>query len=175
MNPIEQVNSSLYFAAVSSAMNEEAKNAKKKERLQSARKPTAFSSLLKKNAVQTELLTQGLPEEIVGMELEEALVFLKDRVTMAGDELVEKQTNAAFASYKQALTHLVKYIVKNSYQIEQHKTFRKKKTVLLTQVNVVNQKLDKLAQEILLNQNEKINLLKRVEEIQGLIIDMIAT
>ncbi|MBQ9630390.1 MAG: YaaR family protein [Treponema sp.] len=175
MNPVDQVNSSLYFSAVSSALSEEAKSSKKREKLENAKKTSAFSAILKKSQELSSLNAQGLPEEIAGMELEEALVFLKDRVTMAGDELMENQTDASFAKYKQSVTQLIKYIVKNTYQIEQHKTFRKKKTVLLTQVNVVNAKLDKLASEILLNQSDRLNMLKRVEEIQGLIIDMLAT
>jgi uncharacterized protein YaaR (DUF327 family) len=176
MSSIDQINTSLYFSAVSSAAGEAAKKAKKKEKTQGKTGTGIFSAALKKNEEFHDLAAAGLPLEIAEMTTEDAVVFLKDRVTMAGDRLTEKMTGEAFAEYRQAVSQLMKYVVKYSFELEQHKRLPDRTThrekAPFVNIEVINSKLDRLASEILANQADKLKLLKRVEEIQGLIVDM---
>ncbi|MFA6857300.1 MAG: YaaR family protein [Treponema sp.] len=176
MSSIDQINTSLYFSAVSSAAGETAKKARKKEKAAENTRSNIFAAELRKNDKLNELVAAGLPSEIAAMSMEDAVVFLKDRVTMAGDELVEKMSGDAFAKYRQTISQLMKFVIKYSYEIEQYKrlpdrrTHREKSPFI--NIEVINSKLDQLASEILANQADKLKLLKRVEEIQGLVVDM---
>lgn len=179
MSSIDQINTSLYFSAVSSAADESAKKTKKKEKTAGGAKTNIFASALKKNEEFNELIAAGLPPEIAEMTMEDAVVFLKDRVTMAGDRLVEKMTGEAFAEYRQAVSQLMKYVVKYSFELEQHKRLPDRNTrrekAPFVNIEVINGKLEQLASEILANQADRLKLLKKVEEIQGLIVDMFAS
>jgi uncharacterized protein len=177
MSSIDQINNtSLYFSSVSSVAGEAAKETKKKEKAAGGSKVNIFTAALKKNEEINELVSAGLPPEIAEMSMEDAVAFLKDRVTMAGDELTGKMTGEAFAKYRQAVSQLMKYVVKFSFELEQHKRLPDKRThrekAPFVNIEVINSKLDELASEILANQADKLKLLKRVEEIQGLIVDM---
>jgi uncharacterized protein len=179
MSSIDQINSSLYFSAVSSAAGESAKQTKRKEKSAQSNKAGAFTAVLKKSEELNELTSAGLPPEIAGLSMEDAVVFLKDRVTMAGDELTEKMSGEAFARYRTAVSQLMKYVVKHCFELEQHKRIPDRRThrekAPFVQIEVINGKLDQLASEILANQADKLKLLKRVEEIQGMIVDMFAS
>jgi len=98
---------------------------------------------------------------------------------MAGDELVEKMSGEAFAKYRQMISQLMKFVIKYSYELEQHKRLPDRRThrekAPFINIEVINSKLDQLASEILANQADKLKLLKRVEEVQGLIVDMFAS
>ncbi|MBP3710185.1 MAG: YaaR family protein [Treponema sp.] len=172
MNTVEHINSSLYFSAVASAAGEVAK---KKEKQRASSKISTFKAALKKSEEINELVASGLPTEIAGMAVDEAIVFLKDRVTMAGDALVDSLSSDAFARYRQAVSQLMKYVVKHSFELEEHKRLPDKRTHkmrVFVQIQVIDNELHTLASEILANQVDRLALLKKVEEIQGLIVDI---
>ena len=177
MNTVDPLNQSLYFTAVSSAAGEAAREAKKKEKSGAQQKAGIFSAMLKKNEEANELASAGLPAEIAGMSVEDAVVFLKDRVTTAGDKLVDSMSEDAFAEYRRAVSALMKYVVKYSFELEEFRmpNRRTKKEKVVVQLRIVDEKLNDLASEILANQIDKLLILKRVEEIQGLLVDVLAS
>lgn len=177
MNTVDPINQSLYFTAVSSAAGEAAREAKKKEKSGAQQKAGIFSAMLKKNEEANELASAGLPAEIAGMSSEDAVVFLKDRVTTAGDKLVDSMSEDAFAEYRRAVSALMKYVVKYSFELEEFRmpNRRTKKEKVVVQLRIVDEKLNDLASEILANQIDKLLILKRVEEIQGLLVDVLAS
>jgi len=177
MNTVDPLNQSLYFTAVSSAAGEAAREAKKKEKSGARQKAGIFSAMLKKNEEANELASAGLPVEIAGMSAEDAVVFLKDRVTTAGDKLVDSMSEDAFAEYRRAVSALMKYVVKYSFELEEFRmpNRRTKKEKVVVQLRIVDEKLNDLASEILANQIDKLLILKRVEEIQGLLVDVLAS
>ncbi|MCR4627508.1 MAG: YaaR family protein [Treponema sp.] len=171
-------NSSLYFNAAQSAAAE----SKRKEKAASASsaKKTVFGKLLEagKDTEKAFLIEQGLPPEIAGLSEEEATVFLKDAVDMAGDELLEKMTSEAFSKYRTKVKQFIGYIVKNNFSIEQHKRYgfnrKGKPRDPAVQVQVINQKLDNLAADLLYNHMDKLKILAKVGEINGLLVDLYA-
>ena len=177
MNTVDPINQSLYFTAVSSAAGEAAREAKKKEKSGAQQKAGIFSAMLKKNEEANELASAGLPAEIAGMSAEDAVVFLKDRVTTAGDKLVDSMSEDTFAEYRRAVSALMKYVVKYSFELEEFRmpNRRTKKEKVVVQLRIVDEKLNDLASEILANQIDKLLILKRVEEIQGLLVDVLAS
>lgn len=123
---------------------------------------------------QSALRADGLPPEIAGKTTEEALVFLKDNITMAGDVLSEKMTDKSFQDYRKAVRQLTKFVVKKSFEIEKRQaTRRRRRRTIYTQIAIIDKKLNELAAQIFLNQKNKFAILAKTEEIAGIIVDML--
>lgn len=167
-----------YFIATQEAAKQQAKQRKlqvKAERLQ--RK--SFSSALRKSQEEQSLASEGLPPDIAGMDEEAAVIFLKDAVDIAGDELKSDQTLAALQNYRMKVGQLMKYLVRNNFEVLEHKRYgRNRKTGKAAdsyvQIKLINEKLDRLTSDMLYNHAKNLDLLSRVEEINGLIIDVLA-
>ena len=103
---------SLYFAATQAAsqqLSSQIKKSNKKEK-------TSFAQTFEKQREVQRLITEGLPPELAGMSDEEAVVFLKDAMDMAGDELKAKQNLAAMENYRKKVGQFMKYVVRNNFE-----------------------------------------------------------
>jgi uncharacterized protein YaaR (DUF327 family) len=142
-----------------------------------------FSSLLEKIAPgdrQDTLL--HIPKS------EETVTKLLDEVHAAGDALTEKPFPDEIKRYKTAVRSFMSYIVENGFRTEgelglprgQKAGFKglrgspeSREQTLHTQIKVVDEKLEKLAADIMSGQLRQLDLLGRVEEINGLLINML--
>lgn len=170
-----QLNSqSLYFAATQAASQQMAQQAKKTEK----KEKSAFAMSLSHNQEKAQLMSEGLPVELAGMTQEEAIVFLKDEMDMAGDELKARQSLEAMEKYRKRVSQFMKFVVKNNFEFIRKKRFgrnRKGKPIdPFCQIQIIDQKLNQLANEMLILHGANLNLLAKVEEINGLIIDLMA-
>ena len=87
MSDINPLGASTYYSGLQNATNQAAKDSKK-EKINSAGR-TKFTDLLKANKdSSSELSTQGYPPEIANMSLDDAAVFLRDIVDVAGNNLL---------------------------------------------------------------------------------------
>ena len=115
------------------------------------------------------------------------MIFLKDALDIAADKLEENQTAENFTEFRKTVSQFFKYIEKNNFDVTKNKRLRSrivtKKSVFNTvrrpqdpffQIRVVNQKLDEMARMILQYHADKIQLLNKVGEIKGLIVDFFA-
>lgn len=182
MSLIDPLGASLYFSAA-----EEARRKKAGEKIQKTKK-TPFSSMVEKQQELEELVSAGLPPEIAGLTEEEAVSFLKDAVDIAGDELEADMTAEHFAQFRRSVSQFLKYIEKNNYEVIKTKRFgrevvhrgvspffsERRKADPYVQVQVVNRRLDELAAMILQNHSDKMQMLAKVDEIKGLIVDFFA-
>ncbi len=176
MASIDPLGQSLYFQAASS--QQAVLQGKKKTETEKVKK-SSFASIFKKAQEENELVSEGLPVEIAGMDMESAIVFLKDNVDMAGELLKNSQTPETFGKYKKAVSQFLRYLEKNNYEVVkiQRRGFNrrtKKRLDPRVQVKVINQKLDQLATDMLFNHRDKLGLLARLEELNGLLIDIVA-
>jgi len=178
MNSVDPLNHSLYFSAAASASQQASAEARKKEKASSA-KHTSFSSILQKNTEEQELSAAGLPPEIAGLSEEESVVFLKDAVDKAGDDLTDSMTPESFAKYRTAISQFMRYVEKKSFDIDIHKRpgFNRKGKPRdpAVQILVINKKLDMLASDLLYNHSDKLKLLAKLDEINGLLVDLLAS
>lgn len=170
-----QLNSqSLYFAATQAASQQLAQQAKKTEKKQKS----AFASSLSAHQEKAQLLSEGLPVELAGMSDEEAIVFLKDAMDLAGDELKRHQSLEAMEKYRKKVSQFMKYIVKINYNFITTREQKKLRTGRIIkpmhQIQIIDQKLNQLAAEMLILHGANLNLLAKVEEINGMIIDLLA-
>lgn len=180
MPSIDSIGSqAMYLAAAQAASQQAAKNqqtqAKKNEAAGKA-KPSPFLSALAKSKEEATLVQEGLPPEIAGMEIEEAIVFLKDAVEMAGDELKQKQDLASMENYRRKVKQFMQFVVKNAFEVEKYQRRLRKSRKMDTrvQIKIIDEKLNKLASEMMYLQRQNLQILAKVEEINGLIIDLIA-
>ena len=99
---------------------------------------------------------------------------LLDAVHEAGDKLKGNPTVDLVQGYKKAVRDFVHYVIERSYSIEQKSSGRNiLKRNIYYRVAVIDESLERLAAEILRNQRDKLEILRRVDEINGMIIDLL--
>ncbi len=133
-------------------------------------KTPAFSKILEgaesEEAAETESL-QHLPAS------EEALRALLDDIHQAGEALSAKPVMDTIKRYKEAVRAFLHYVVENGYTAEERVSgFNILKRKKFTLIQVVDRKLEQLAAGILSGQRSQLEILARVEEINGLLIDL---
>lgn len=181
MEGIDALNSGLYFSAAQAAAAESAAQAKKQEKAAKAAKTkkSVFASALEKSQAEHQLKLEGMPPEIAGMSVEEAVVFLKDAADIAADKLKASPLSENFADYRKKVSQFMRYVVKHAYGTEQYARSGKnkmgRKLAPNTLVVVVDKKLDEIAQWLMHSHSDTLQMLAKVEEINGLLVDLMAT
>jgi hypothetical protein len=104
-----------------------------------------------------------------------ALEELLDEVHAAGDKLKENPNVEFVQAYKKAVRDFVHYVVDRSFAVEQKTSGRSilKRNVYF-RVSVIDDSLEKLAAEILRNQRDNLEILRRVDEINGMLVDLMS-
>ena len=99
---------------------------------------------------------------------------LQDDVYISGDALSDVISSENILAYKKSIKAFVEYVLDRAYKVENIVTGglnpAKKKVWVI--VKVINEKLDKLIADLMYNQLKKIDILKRIDEIKGLIVDL---
>ena len=103
------------------------------------------------------------------------LEALLDDVHSAGDTLKGRQTPDTILAYKDAVRSFVGYVVSRAFDVTESTSggniLKRKK---FTQVQVIDAKLEELARGILSNQKNQLAVLERIEEINGLLVDLMS-
>jgi|SRR5574344_371596 uncharacterized protein YaaR (DUF327 family) len=177
MEGVDPVSQGLFFAATQAATAQSAAQAKEKEKT-SGTKRSSFASALQKTEEEHILAEEGLPKEIAGKTVEEAVVYLKDAADIAGDKLREDLSPENFADYRKKISQFMKFVVKNAFEIEKHKRpgINRKGRPLdpRVQVKVINTRLDEIADCLLHDHRDNLKMLAKVEEINGMLVDLMA-
>ena len=105
---------------------------------------------------------------------------LLDDVHSAGEKLVEKPFISNIKDYREAVRRFIGYVVKNAYDAESEVQSRKyiKNGIPVvdekkwTKVKIVDEKLEKLALYIMQSQRNQLTILKKIEEIEGILVDL---
>jgi uncharacterized protein YaaR (DUF327 family) len=105
---------------------------------------------------------------------DEALQKLLDDVHSAGDALKERPMEEEIKRYKQAVRGFLHYVVQNGFEAKQQVSgVNIMKRKVHTVVQVVDAKLEQLASAVLSGQSSQLDLLARLEEINGLLVDLL--
>lgn len=149
--------------------NSKGKTVAKKDRA----KGPAFGSLLSESAERAgQEGIGGLDgDSVEGVALEELL----DAVHSTGDSLKKRQNDESIQGYRRAVHAFLKYVLHRAYETERHQSRPNarrgvQKTYLLVQT--VDRKLERLVVDVLRSQLEQLEMLKRIEEINGLLVDL---
>ncbi len=105
--------------------------------------------------------------------VEEESAVLLDAVFEAGDRLKRERDTATLMAYKEAVKRFLSAVVERGLDIEERTSgsniLRRKRYAL---VKVVDGKLEQLAAGMVANQREQLQLLARIDEINGLLVDL---
>jgi uncharacterized protein YaaR (DUF327 family) len=98
---------------------------------------------------------------------------LLDSVFEAGDRLKHQTDIASLRAYKEAVRRFLSVIVRRSIDIEQQQSgasVEKRKRYAL--IRIIDEKLERLAAGMVSNQRNQLELLAKIDEINGLIVDL---
>jgi uncharacterized protein YaaR (DUF327 family) len=131
-------------------------------------KKNAFSRLLEGQEVR-EAEEVSLPPS----PSEEALQELLDDVRSAADALRLRPLGEEIKRYKQAVRHFLQYVVTNNFSVKTESYLFNHEKRRKVQIEVVDRKLEQLAGGILSGQIGQIEILARLDEITGLLVDLL--
>lgn len=128
--------------------------------------------------VESETLTAAAVQGIDAFDDDSDLEDLLDDVHQQGERLLKDPSYASIEKYKNSVKNFIHYVLQQAIKVEsiegakfnRFKPSSKQKRYTL--VSVIDDKLDKLAAGILMNQGRQMDLLAKVEEINGLLVDL---
>jgi uncharacterized protein YaaR (DUF327 family) len=132
-------------------------------------KKNVFSRLLAQQEVQEAeeaLAPAAYPPS------EETLQELLEDVHGAADALRLRPLAEEIRRYKQAVRHFLRYVVANNYAVKTENYLFNHEKRRKVQIEVADQKLEQLAAGILSGQLSQIDMLARLDEITGLLVDL---
>ena len=188
MSDINPLGASTYYSGLQNATSQAAKDAKKNEKTSSTNK-ISFSEIKKsfsKTEAEREAEAAGYPPEIAKLSIEEAAVFLKDKVDEAGNNLSENQSTENILEFRNTVRLFIKYIVDNNYIENKKKLHGSARPAQFfskfnemprprdprVMINTINQKLDDMVRDTMSLQKNNLKILQQADEIKGLIIDL---
>ena len=197
MAEIDSLGANYYYSGVQNATNEAIKRNTKKEEIRKADKAKKldFGKLLKGDEVEEpQFIADGLPVEVRSMSIDDAAVYLADAVSLAGNDFSGEQTQENLEKFKTAVSQFIRFVIVNNFSVNIKK--RKARPGKARQpsrlfvfsdysmppanpkprvsIEVINEKLDALARETLSAQSNNLKILAQVNEIKGLIVDLMS-
>lgn len=107
-------------------------------------------------------------------EAEEALEELLDEVNGCGERLHESQSLENIKAFRESVRRFLAYVIKHALAVSEHVSganiLKRKKFTL---VEVIDRKLESLAAAVLTGQADQMEILRRIDEIRGLIVDLV--
>jgi uncharacterized protein YaaR (DUF327 family) len=103
-----------------------------------------------------------------------ALEAILDEVHERGERLVQSPTIAHIKEYRKAVQGFLDFVVRHLLTVEEKTSGSNvKKRKRFTQVRMIDQRLEQLVTAVLQNQGKQLDMLERVNEIQGLLVNLI--
>jgi uncharacterized protein YaaR (DUF327 family) len=99
---------------------------------------------------------------------------LKERIFRQGETMKKRADIGQYTQYRKLIAELLAVVAGNAYACTRDSVFDAKgrRNVFLL-IKKVNARLDELAQQILSEQSDNIRLLKMVDDIRGLLVDIL--
>jgi uncharacterized protein YaaR (DUF327 family) len=145
------------------------KRTKDKDEIDKARK-SRFASIM--DETKTDESSEAEAADAAPLS-DHSIKDLLDDVHSSGERLKNRPFPEEIKQYKRAVRNFLHYIVENGYIIEEQisgtNPLRRKKFTL---VQVVDKKLEQLAAGILAGQNDQLEILAKVDEIKGILVDL---
>ena len=119
---------------------------------------------------------------------EDSVNFLMDEVRSTGDTLKSRPLPEEIMRYKQAVRNFLNYVIKNGFSLEYEEgiknkfkpSFKGRRTApdadnskSYTKISIVDKKLEDLAAMLISKQMRQMELVSRLEEIRGPLVDLL--
>ena len=166
MDKVDLSTASLLNPSLLAGLKQENKKLQNRKGIGGSRK-SIFSEVLEKSAAELGPLREFAPSD-------EVLTELMDAVHSTGSDLLDRPFHDEIIKYKKAVRDFVNYVVENCYGVEKTQTrlreIRKLKPHV--QIQVIDHKLEELAAAILSGQTAQLEMVSKVNEIKGLLVDL---
>ena len=142
----------------------------RRERVRKKRSPLrSFGELVESSRADTA--ESSLPGgEVFDSTIEELL----DEVQEAGDRLIHSVLTATIDRYRDAVRRFLRLALTGLHVAEEHESGRNVlKRKRYTLVRTIDEKLERLVAALLQNQCRQLDILERVNEINGLLVDLV--
>ncbi|MDR2796196.1 MAG: DUF327 family protein [Spirochaetaceae bacterium] len=174
-------------AAFLTPSNTEAKKNSENEKNQRTKK--LFSAFVKERLPEIER-TQPMAAD-APLSVEDALTILLDEVYSSGDALSKRPFPDEIKRYRLTIQNFIRYVLDNAYDIKEDegipnklkagfnkKLFNRDPDLLKARnkystVQIIDQKLDRIAADVMIGQIKQLNLLESIEEINGLLVNLL--
>lgn len=108
-----------------------------------------------------------------GEQYETHMNALIGEIEKQGEKLANRADIKEFEKYRELIRNFIDEIVSNGYSFSKDNAFAARgRHRFFATVKTVDEKLDALAKEVLSGQADSIELLHRIDDIRGLILDM---
>lgn len=132
------------------------------------------SSDEKRNISQSQVNFKNHLTDITKSNYTEVLTSLAAQIDRQGDIICKRCDIKEFKRYKELISTFLQEVVKYNFEFDKQSkfdTFGRFK--VYANIKKINQHIESLTQEFLKEQHDSIEILKMVEDIKGLILDMI--
>ena len=180
------VDTGSYISALNTAAPLIAKNShidknqtRKTEDAKLKKQKTFLDTILDNNIQETEEFyyekkLEGLSPEERKKAVNDILAALQDEVYSCGANLAENVNVETINKYKKAVKNFVNFALQHSLNVKAVTSgglnpLKQRNYVI---VKVIDEKINKLTQELLFNQLEKLQILDRLDEIKGLLVNL---
>lgn len=142
---------------------------KKTEKKKETTKAKAFKSIFRDTGtIEQTPAAQAEPFSEAGAS------ELLDAVHAAGEDLRRDPNPERIKAYKAAVRNFVHYVVERAYDVVEKSSggniLKRKK---FTTVVIIDERLERLAADVLSTQRDKLDILRRLDEIHGLLVDLL--
>ena len=115
-----------------------------------------------------------LSSKLENAELYDKLRQMMEDIAVQGEKLAKHVDIKDMKRYRELIKDFVNEVVANSHQFSRENFLdRRGRHRVYGLVKLVDQKLDDLAQELMKEEKSGLNILAKVDEIKGLLLDMI--
>lgn len=106
-------------------------------------------------------------------QYEEKLAEMAKDVNTQGELLTKRADMFELQKYREMIGEFISTVVSGAYRFNKETTFDSKgRRRVFATVDKINEKLESLAEEILRSQQSNLNILNTVDDIRGLIVDL---
>jgi uncharacterized protein YaaR (DUF327 family) len=116
----------------------------------------------------------------------DSITQLLDEVHSAGDSLIQHAVPDTILRYKNAVKSFITHIVRHGFTVEERTGIlnrykpqyknkpdtERSKRINYTVITIIDTKLENLAAQLIAGQKKQLDLLARIDEINGLIVDL---
>jgi uncharacterized protein YaaR (DUF327 family) len=134
--------------------------------------PTRGSSVRSASETDTLLFRRTLPDlsnEAYIARLHE----IRKKIDEQGERLSDKADIKEYEKYRSLIRDFIDEIVSNGYTFSKEDSYASRgRHRYIATVEVVNKKLDELGKEVMQEQADKLEILSKIDDIRGLLLDM---
>lgn len=116
----------------------------------------------------------ALMSHIEEKDLQERLTLMMDEITMQGDKIKKRKNITDMRKYRNLIKDFMNEVINRSHKFSRENFLdRRGRHRVYGIIRLVDENLDKLAEELMKEEQDNITVLNLIGEIRGLLIDLL--